>query len=100
MGAASRGGTSSARYNNCYTLGVKTAISIPDPLFEAAERLARRLGVSRSKLYSTAVAEMVAAYRESGVTEALDSVYSDEGSRLDDVWLEAQSEAVIGEDDW
>lgn len=79
---------------------MKTAISVPDPVFEAAERLAKRLGISRSKLYSTAVAEWVAAYRDSGVTEVLDSVYSDEGSRLDDVWIEAQSEVSVGEDDW
>jgi metal-responsive CopG/Arc/MetJ family transcriptional regulator len=29
---------------------MKTAISIPDPLFEATEQLARRLGKSRSQL--------------------------------------------------
>jgi mRNA-degrading endonuclease toxin of MazEF toxin-antitoxin module len=33
---------------------VKTAISIPDPLFDAAERLAKRLRIARSQLYCRA----------------------------------------------
>jgi hypothetical protein len=40
-----------------YTYGMKTAISIPDKVFKEAERLARRLGQSRSKLYGEGVAE-------------------------------------------
>ena len=36
---------------------MKTAISLPDELFAAAEKLAERLGVSRSQLYATALAE-------------------------------------------
>jgi hypothetical protein len=33
-----------------YTIGMKTAISLPDEVFESAERLAGRLKVSRSEL--------------------------------------------------
>ena len=64
---------------------MKTAISIPDPLFESAEKLAKRLGISRSQLYSTAVDALVDKYRYSGVTEQLDAVYSvdPESSSLD-----------------
>lgn len=36
---------------------MKTAISIPDDTFEAAERLARQRGLSRSELYAAAVRE-------------------------------------------
>lgn len=63
---------------------MKTAISIPDRLFEAAERLAERLGVSRSELYSKAVANYVDEIRSSGVRERLDAVYEaePESSRL------------------
>src|SRR2546427_1080786 len=39
---------------------MKTAVSIPDPLFEAAERLARRRGVRRSQLYAEALKRLVA----------------------------------------
>jgi hypothetical protein len=39
---------------------VKTAVSIPDQLYEAAERLARRRGVRRSQLYAEALQRLVA----------------------------------------
>ena len=58
---------------------MKTAISIPDPLFNAAESLARRMGVSRSELYQIAVREYVARQRYSIVTETLDEVYGSGG---------------------
>jgi len=38
---------------------MKTAISIPDRVFRSAEQLAARLGVSRSELYSKALAALV-----------------------------------------
>lgn len=39
---------------------MKTAVSIPDPLFEAGERLARRRGLRRSQLYAEALQRLVA----------------------------------------
>ncbi|EIJ36932.1 hypothetical protein Thini_4454 [Thiothrix nivea DSM 5205] len=36
---------------------MKTAISIPDPVFQAAELFARHFGISRSELYTKAVEE-------------------------------------------
>ena len=51
---------------------MKTAISIPDEIFDDAERLAQRLGRSRSDLYSRAVAEYVARHSSDQVTEELD----------------------------
>jgi len=62
---------------------MKVALSIPDDLFESAETLGKRLGVSRSRLYATALAEFVAKHRGRKVTEALDRVYGTEDSRLD-----------------
>ncbi len=53
---------------------MKTAISIPDDLFEEADRLARRLDKSRSELYSHAVREYVAKYSPDHVTETLDAL--------------------------
>jgi antitoxin MazE6 len=62
---------------------MKVALSIPDDLFESAETLGKRLGVSRSRLYATALADFVAKHRGRKVTEALDRVYGTENSRLD-----------------
>lgn len=57
-----------------YTPGMKTAISLPDPLFEEAEALARRLGKSRSQLYADALADYVARHDDAEVTRRLDRV--------------------------
>lgn len=57
-----------------YTPGMKTAVSVPDDVFERAERLARRAGRSRSELYSAALREYVARHAPDDVTEALDRV--------------------------
>lgn len=52
---------------------MKTAISIPDGTYEDAERLARRLGWTRSHLYATALREFVAQHPDDDpVTAALD----------------------------
>lgn len=62
---------------------MKTAISLPDELFASADALARKLGLSRSRLVATALTEFVAKHRASRVTERLDAVYGREDSGLD-----------------
>lgn len=62
---------------------MKIAVSIPDDLFDAGESLGKRLGVSRSRLYATAVAEFVAKHRAGKVTERLNAVYDTEDSGVD-----------------
>ena len=61
---------------------MKIALSIPDELFESGETLSKRLGVSRSHLYATALAEFVAKNRGHKITERLNAVYESEDSRL------------------
>ena len=53
---------------------MKTAVSIPDQVFEQAERLARRTGRSRSHIFSSALREYVARHSPDEVTEAMDRV--------------------------
>lgn len=78
---------------------MKTAISIPDSIFKAAEKLANRLGFSRSELYAKAVAEYLQKHRNDGVTKKLDEIYSKESSQLDP-GLQALQSASIDEDEW
>ncbi|HEY3356452.1 MAG TPA: hypothetical protein VGQ83_24590 [Polyangia bacterium] len=78
---------------------MKTAISIPDAVFEAAERTAKRLGMSRSQLYAEAVADYVKRHRALGVREALDAVYAVEPSGLDRD-LAAMQAASLPREDW
>ena len=61
---------------------MKVALSIPDDLFESAETLSKRLGVSRSRLYATALADFLAKHRGRKVTDQLNALYSTEESRL------------------
>jgi hypothetical protein len=70
---------------------MKTAISIPDPIFQAAEEAAARLSMSRSQLYTQAVAAFVELHAPAHVTEQLDQVYSENPSALDPVLAELQN---------
>lgn len=78
---------------------MKTAISIPDDLFVSAEHVARRLGLSRSELYATALREYLASHRFEDVTEQLNAVYEEEKSRLDPGLSRLQSRA-LSRDEW
>jgi len=83
-----------------YTLTMKTAISIPDPVFEEAERLARQRGMSRSELYARAVAEYIKGERLVGVRERLDAVYGSQTSNslLDPALGEMQARSLPKEE--
>ena len=76
---------------------MKTAISIPDDLFEAAEDFAQDQGFSRSQLYSKAVAEYLAHRQDETVTERLNQVYSEIEARLDPVLEQLQLDSIVGE---
>ena len=78
---------------------MKTAISIPDKLFKAAEETARRLDVSRSELYTRALQEFLAARREEDITQQLNEVYSEEPARIDPVLAQMQY-ASLPPDTW
>ena len=82
-----------------YTLGMKTAISLPDEIFESADALAERLGLSRSELYATAVAEYLAKHRDEDVTSRLNDVFADEPSGVDPAIRSAQARSV-GSAEW
>jgi hypothetical protein len=85
-------------YNRSYTQAMKTAISIPDDVFHAAEELSKRLGMSRSELYAKAVAAFIASQRSEGVREKLDAVYEVEDSGLDPVLSQWQWLSLPRED--
>ena len=74
---------------------MKIAISIPDSLFEEADRLAKSRGWSRSELYANAVTAYVNSERFSGVREKLDAVYGNkEDSAIDPFFADAQDQSL------
>lgn len=77
---------------------MKTAISIPDKLFKSAEAFARRRKMTRSALFSTAVAEYIQHHRRDNVTKRLNEIYADESSSLDPVLEELQRVSITREE--
>ena len=84
---------------NGYTLGMKTAVSVPNEVFERAERLAKRLKVSRSELYSRALREYLARHSPDEVRQALDALCADLDTGVDDFVGEA-GRRVLEAADW
>lgn len=80
---------------------MKTAISLPDPLFQAAELLATRMGISRSELFQRAVQAFLREHKDEGVTEALNKVYGldSQEARLDPL-LEQLQLGSLQKDEW
>ena len=81
---------------------MKTAISIQDEIFEAAERVAAEMGISRSELYSKAVELFVSRHAGERITERLDAVYGESGSSsaLDGTLETLQSLSLPADDEW
>ena len=69
---------------------MKTAISIPDKTFAAAERLAKARGMSRSELYRLALEQYLERHSEEAISEAFDKFYRDVDSSVDPVMKELQ----------
>jgi len=63
---------------------MRTAVSIPDDVFEQAERLAGRLQTSRSQLYARALTEFVARHDDDRITAAMDAVVDEVGAAVDE----------------
>lgn len=78
---------------------MKTAISVPDEVFERAERLAGRLEKSRSQLYSEAMAEFLARHEEDEVTEAMNAVVDEIGAEVDP-FVRAASSRTLARSEW
>ena len=78
---------------------MKTAISIPDEVFEEAERLASELNTSRSQLYSRALQEFVARHAPDRLTEAMNRVVNEVGSEIDE-FSQRASRRVLEQVEW
>lgn len=78
---------------------MKTAISIPDDLFDRAERLAKRDRRSRSDVYSAALREYVARHATDEVTEAMNAVCADI-DQSQDAFTAAASRRVLERSEW
>jgi metal-responsive CopG/Arc/MetJ family transcriptional regulator len=78
---------------------MKTAVSIPDEVFEEAERLAADLKTSRSQLYSRALRELIARHAPNQVTDAMNQVIAEIGDGSED-FSRAAARRVLERVDW
>ncbi len=82
-----------------YTLGMKTAVSIPDDVFDKVERLARRGRRSRSEVFSAALREYVARHTPDEVTEAMNRVCADLPDEPDD-FVASAGRRILKRTEW
>jgi metal-responsive CopG/Arc/MetJ family transcriptional regulator len=81
------------------TDGMKIAVSVPDDIFERADRLARSAGRTRSDVYSSALREYVARHAPDEITEALDHVVHQVGEAVDP-FVAAAGRGVLLATEW
>lgn len=82
-----------------YTIGMKTAVSLPDDVFRQAERQARRTKKSRSQLYAEALSEYLARHVPDEVTEAMNSVV-DQLKQRTDPFVSAAARRILERNEW
>ena len=82
-----------------YTPGMKTAVSIPDDIFEGAERLARRTKRSRSRLFSDALKEYLARHSPDKITDAMNRAGAEIGGEEDN-FVASAARRVLEKSEW
>ena len=79
---------------------MKTAVSLPDELFQAAERHARRSRKSRSRLYADAIAEYLDRHAPDEVTVAMDRVVDRLGDTAPDEFASRAARCTLERSEW
>lgn len=87
-------------YDLGHTAGMKIAISVPDAVGQAADRVARRLGMARSQLYARAVLEFVRRAEGEDVTARLDAVYGNPKTPRDDAFAIEAGRRTLRRTSW
>ena len=78
---------------------MKTTVSIPDDIFERAERLASQRRQSRSEMYAAALDEYLARHAQDEVTEAINRVCGEVGGN-NDIFLATVGRRVLADSEW
>ena len=78
---------------------MKTAVSIPDEVFEKVESLARRARKSRSEVFSAALREYVARHAPDEVTDSINQV-CDRLGKQDDAFVGTAARRILERAEW
>ncbi|MEX2548070.1 MAG: ribbon-helix-helix domain-containing protein [Chloroflexota bacterium] len=80
---------------------MKTAVSVPNDVFDKAEQLARAAGRSRSEFYSAALREYVARHDPDEVTDAVDRAMKELGeAAAPDEFVREAARRVLEGSEW
>lgn len=78
---------------------MKATVSVPDEVFDDAEHLAKRLKISRSKLYAKALAEFVARHAPDAVTDSFNRICAELQAEPDPAFQRA-ARKVLESSEW
>ncbi|MCB1057473.1 MAG: hypothetical protein KDD11_18390 [Acidobacteria bacterium] len=79
---------------------MKTAISLPDELFQAAEREATRTQKSRSQLYADALIEYLAQHAPDSVEDTVNRVLDRLGTAETDPFAATAARRMLERSEW
>ncbi len=78
---------------------MKTAISLPDKVFQEAERFAHKTKRSRSQLYSEALEEYLNRHSSNDITNAMNDACEKIG-QFDHSFIKAASKKILKKEQW
>ena len=86
-------------YRHGYTIGIKTAVSVPDGVFREAEQFAHQAGKSRSQLYSDALRKYLLQHAPDAVTEAMNAACA-KMQEPEDGFVRSASRRMLRRESW
>ena len=82
-----------------HTFGMKIAISIPDSVFQVAEKHAKRMRKSRSQLFSEAMVEYLERHTPDEITRRMNETLESIGD-FDNSFIRKASQNLLGRSEW
>ena len=80
---------------------MKTAVSIPDPIFETADQLAKELGISRSELYAQALEDLIRNRKREHITASINATLASLGAESEtQAFLDRASRDSFARNEW
>jgi metal-responsive CopG/Arc/MetJ family transcriptional regulator len=81
---------------------MKTAVSIPDPIFETADQLAKELGISRSELYARALEELIRNRKREHITASINATLAslEPESETGQAFLDRAAQDSFARNEW
>lgn len=79
---------------------MKTAISVPDEVFEQIERAAKRLGMSRSELFTRAAQEFLDKGSAENITKSYDAAFGEAPESDAETFLRKAARRALLDVEW